>query len=402
MSSDIEVGRRLEALRRHKGMSRERLASLAEVSAILIKSIETGRRALTLRTAQRIAPVLGVEDLGELYGPTVRLSLDGRPTHPDVPKVRVALTTWQLKTDGTADSAEYLRGAVDAAWQTWHRSANQRTEAGALLPGLIDRGRRAARLHTGDERRKTLIALADVYHLTQAYLAWHGERELLWLTVDRGVSAAMDADDPIAMAWSTFYAAHLLRAVGRSDEALEQLGDAVELVQPTMEGNTDVAELIASLHLCAGLTRARTGDQGAWADWEAARAVVYGQLLENHVPRSTHPVDRALIDVQATMIAVELGEPEEAQRRAHSLDPDKIKSLPWRASHLILLARGADLDGSREATLHLLTRAAEASPETVQYSPVARDMIERLVREAGATIRPQVEALARRTGILAG
>jgi hypothetical protein len=107
-----------------------------------------------------------------------------------------------------------------------------------------------------------------------------------------------------------------------------------------------------------------------------------------------------LVDVYASMIAVELGDPDEAQRRSHELDPDTISSTVWRASHLIMLARGADLDGSREATLHLLIRAADASTETVQYSPVARDLIERMVKDAGATIRPDVEALARRTGIL--
>src|SRR2546422_3202911 len=140
--SDIEIGGRVETLRRHRGLSRERLAALAEVSPVLVKFIETGRRSLTLRTAQRIAPVLGVQDLGELYGPEVRLSLDGRPTHPDVPEVRHALTAWRLRVPGQPESADYLRGAVDAAWSTWHRSRQQRTEAGAVLPGLLTHAQR--------------------------------------------------------------------------------------------------------------------------------------------------------------------------------------------------------------------------------------------------------------------
>jgi len=397
-----EVGERLETLRRARGLSRERLAALAEVSPVLIKFIESGRRALTLRTAQRIAPVLGVQDLSELYGPAVQLSLDGRPSHPDVPQVRHALTAWRIQMDGSPASADYLRGAVDAAWGTWHRSRQQRTEAGAILPGLITQTQRAVRLHEGDERRRALLALADTYHLAQAYLAWHGERELLWLCVDRGMSAAVDADNVPAMAWSVFYAAHLLRAVGRADEAVEQMRDAANLIEPSATGgDIDAVELLASLRLCSALTRARAGDQSAWADWEAARGLVYTLLPEDHQPRATHPVSRPLVDVYASMIAVELGDPDDAQRHAHDLDPDTIPSTVWRASHLIMLARGADLEGSREAVLHLLNQAANASTETVQYSPVARDMIERMVREAGATIRPDVEALARRTGILA-
>lgn len=396
------VGERVKALRKNRGLSRERLAGMAEVSAPLIKSIETGLRALTLRTAQRIAPHLGVQDLGELYGAFVRLSLDGRPPHPDVPKVRQSLTTWRSRVDGPAESAEYLRGAVEAAWTTWHRSRQQRTEAGAVLPGLLDQTQRAARVHVGDERRRALVALADTYHLAQAFLAWHGERELLWLAVDRGVTAAQDADDPLAMAWSAFYASHLLRAVGRSEEALVQLRDASLLVEAqAADGHLPAAEALASLRLCAALTRARAGDQGAWVEWEAGREVVHRLLPAGHQPRSTFPVDRELVEVHAAMIAVELGDPDEARRRTHDFDPARIASTPWRATHLISLARSADLDGSREATLHLLSRAVDASPEAVQFSPIARDMVQRMVQEAGASIRTEVDTLARRVGVAA-
>src|SRR5437762_427832 len=90
-SIDPEVGHRVEQLRRRAGLSRERLADLADMSPVTIKFIERGSRALTLRTAQRIAPHLGVRDLGELYGPAVALSLDGRAPHLYVPEVRRAL-----------------------------------------------------------------------------------------------------------------------------------------------------------------------------------------------------------------------------------------------------------------------------------------------------------------------
>lgn len=393
---DPEVGRRVETLRRRAGMSREKLASFAGISPSLVKLVEHGRRQLTLRAAQRIAPHLGVQDLSDLYGPAMRLSLDGRPSHPSVPAVRQALTAWPLRVEGQPQSPEYLAGAVDASWRTWHGSPNQRTEVGAVLPDLLTEAQRAARLHEGTDRRRCLAQLAEVYHLAQAYLAWHGDRELVWLTVDRGMSAAQDADDPQALAWAVFYAAHVLRATGRTDEAVEQLREATGLVNP--EDGVAPAAALASLHLCSSLTRARAGDQAAWHDWQAADDVVR-RLPEGYV-HPHHPVGRALVDMYACMLAVELGDPAEAQRRAHSLDPETIPSTAWRATHYIALARGADQEGSAEGTLSLLQRAAVASPEAVRYSPQGQDLVGRLLVDAGATIRTDVEALAQRVGYI--
>jgi len=389
-----EVGRRVEQLRRRAGLSREKLAGLSDVSPTLIKFVETGRRDLTLRTAQRIAPLLGVRDLSELYGPSVQLSLAPSPSHPSIPAVRRALTAWHLEVSGEPASPQYLRGAVDAAWRTWHTSRQQRTEAGALLPDLLDQAQRAVRLHEGQDRRDAAAMLAQTYHLAQAYLAWHGDRELCWLTIDRGMSSAMQADDPLSIASACWYAAHLLRAVGRSEDALEQLRTARALIEPRVaDGPVEYAAMLADLDLCAGLTRARTGDQSAWADWETAAQVVRQALPAGYV----HPWTRVgpvLVDVYAVMFAVDLGDPDEARRRAQHLDPATIPSTDRRARHLIELARGTDLDGSPEATLHLLNRAVEVSVETVRYSPPAREIAARLLTGGPASIRAEAETLA--------
>ncbi|MCX4471923.1 helix-turn-helix domain-containing protein [Micromonospora sp. NBC_01655] len=392
-------GQRVERLRRAVGLSRERLAGLAGISPTTVKFIENGRRSLTLRAAQQLAPHLGVRDLADLFGPSVTLSLEGRPSHPAVDDVRRALTAWRITVSGPADSPDYLRGAVDSAWQTWHTSRHQRTEAGQVLPGLLDSAQRAARLHTGEDRRVSLALLAQAYHLAQAYLAWHGDRELCWMTVDRGMTAALDADDPLAIAQSIWYAAHVLRAVGRSDEAVERLREARGLIEPLVaDGSPEYAEMLADLHLCAALTRARAGDQGAWADWDTARSVVERVLPAGYVGLRTR-VSRPLVDVYAVMCAVDLGNPDEAQRRAHALDPASIPSTERRGRHYVELARSADLEGAREATLHLLGRAEATSPETVRYSPAAQDMLSRLVREAPASIRTEAVDLARRVGV---
>lgn len=402
MAIDIDpaIGQRVEALRRSRGFSRERLAGLTGLSPTTIKFIETGRRNLSLRAAQTLAPVLGVRDLAELYGPSVSLSLDGRPSHPGVPEVRQALTSWPIRVTGQPASPDYLRGAVDSAWQTWHSSARQRTEAAGLLPNLLGEAQRATRLHEGLDRRRSLTMLAEAYHLAQAYLAWHGDRELMWLCVDRGMSAAIDADDPLAIAGASWYAAHLLRAVGQPDEALARIDEAREILTPLVsdEAAHEYPAMLADLLLCRALTRARSGDEGAWADWEIGRRIVHDLLPVEYVGGWTR-VGRTLVDVYAVMCAVDLGDPDEASQRAHSLNPMAIPSVDRRARHFVELARGTDMEGSAEGTLHLLQEAAKVSAETVAFSPVARDLVTRLVQGSGASIRPDALNLARQVGV---
>jgi hypothetical protein len=216
-----------------------------------------------------------------LYGDTVRLSLTDRPTHETIPDVRRALTTWPVIASGEPNTPEYLRGRLDAAWSTWHTSRQQRSEIGAVLPSLIDDTQRTVRLLSGQPRREAQGLMAETYHLAQAFLAWHGDRELCWLTVDRGMSAAMESDNPLTIASAMWYAAALLRAVGRSEEALDRLREAREMVVPYVEdGSIEHAAMLADLDLGTALTKARAGNQSAWSDWESANEVIRRVLPE--------------------------------------------------------------------------------------------------------------------------
>jgi hypothetical protein len=209
------------------------------------------------------------------------------------------------------------------------------------------------------------------------------------------MTAALESGDPISIAAATWYAAHVLRAVGRSDEAIERLQEARTLVAPRVPDGTEYAARTVDVDLAIALTRARAGDRSAWQDWQRAYDIARDALPADYV----HPWTRVgpvLVEVYAVMIAMDLGDIEEARRRAVNLDPDTIPSIERRARHLIELARGTDLNASPEATLHLLTRATEASPETVQFSPAAREMVARLLMSSPAAIRRDVEALATR------
>ena len=210
------------------------------------------------------------------------------------------MTAWQLRVEGPPPTPEFVASALHAGWRTWHTSPIQRTEVGGLLPTLIHRAQTAARLHEGDARRQSLANLAEVYHLAQAYLAWNGERELLWLTVDRGMiprGSRRPAGDRVECV--------LRRPPATGGGALAGGSGAVhraELVRPRLQdGGTEAAATLASLHLCAALTKARAGDQGGVVRLATGCRDREPATGRNVNPR--HPVSTVLVEVYATMLA---------------------------------------------------------------------------------------------------
>ena len=66
-SEDPLVGfaRRLRRMRLERGLSQEKLASLAQLDRTYVSSCETGRRNATIRTIYRLSAAMGV-DPGDL------------------------------------------------------------------------------------------------------------------------------------------------------------------------------------------------------------------------------------------------------------------------------------------------------------------------------------------------
>jgi hypothetical protein len=90
-----------------------------------------------------------------------------------------------------------LSGRIAAAWRTWHTSLHRRSGVGAVLSALLTDCQDAALLLDGPDRGAAHAVLADAYHLAQHMLVSAAEPELLWLVVDRGMTAAyLTRSDP--------------------------------------------------------------------------------------------------------------------------------------------------------------------------------------------------------------
>jgi transcriptional regulator with XRE-family HTH domain len=76
------MGKRVAELRRARGMTQAQLAERADFSIQYLQRIEAGRENLTVRSAARIAQLLGCRFVELFRRPTTTIVRRGRPPRP--------------------------------------------------------------------------------------------------------------------------------------------------------------------------------------------------------------------------------------------------------------------------------------------------------------------------------
>jgi transcriptional regulator with XRE-family HTH domain len=396
----LPVGRRIQLLRERRGLSRAVVAGLCGRSESWLKKIEQGtRQAVRVPTLLRLAEVLRLDDLTELTGQHLPLAVYGKPTHQETPALQQVMMTYPLGTGPAADadrppSVSELQSRLDDAVTLWRTSRYPRTEVGALLPSLLREAHQAVRVLAGAERHAAAAVLAETYHVAQKFLAYQPVPELVFLAADRGMAAAQEADDPLVIARSAWYLAHVLRDSGQLDQAEHVVKDAAELLRPGLDdASTEYRAMWGSLQLALGLTAACDYDLGtAWRFWDMAEEVARSLGQDYWNPwNGFGPVN---MQIQGVSIDVALGRYGDAARRAESIDVDSIPSAPGRSSYLVNVARGYLARRDDVAAWHLLSRAYQESPETVKHGQFGRGIIQELVERNHSVVKSEVRALA--------
>lgn len=398
----IAFGQRMEILRMRRGMSRGALAGLLGRSPSWVKQVEKGGIGIPkLPMILLIAEVLRVRDLADLTGDQhMRVDMFIGPRHRHLPAVRDAINALPI-FDGEAPPLGHLRARLDQAWAARHRAPNHREVIGQLLPGLIRDAQLA--VHQADElpaRRRAQGILAEVYALSQFFLAYQPDSSLLWRVAERCTVAAHDSGDPHAIGVSAWLMAQAHRDATHFDAAADVNQVALRHLEPLLP---DAAErlfaIIGALQFEAGYTAARRGDSGtAWRHWDQARALA-GRLPVNFY----HPItsfSRGIMGAHAVTVAVELHAGPESVRQAAAADPALIPSHPRRARHQIEAARAYQLDKQPDAALAALAQAHAVAPETIRYNGYASRIILEEAESSSPARRQRAADLAVQVGLL--
>ncbi|MCT2590237.1 helix-turn-helix domain-containing protein [Streptomyces sp. N2-109] len=409
MPDDTEVsalafGQRVQILRTRRGMTRPVLGGLLGKSPSWVKQVERGViHVPPLPMILRIAEVLRVRNLSDLTGDqSMPMELFIGPGHPLLPAVRAAVDAFPLADDRPAPDAAHLRARLAHAWTARHSAPNHRDVIGRLLPNLILDGQLAVRqADTAADRRAAQSLLAEVYSLSQFFLAYQPDSALLWRVAERGMVAAQESEDPHALGMAAWLAAEAHRDAAHYDGADAVVQRCLHHLQPQLaDGSDQVLAIAGALQVAAGYTAARRGDTGtAWGWWDKADKASKA-LPEGYY----HPVtsfSRAIMGAHAVTLAVELHAGGESVRQATRADAKCIPSRPRRARHRIEEARAYQLDGKPETALETLDKAHTNAPETVQYNGYARRIILEETEAKAPGRRQRAADLAVKVGVLA-
>lgn len=399
----MPFGQRLRYHRERAGKTRVVLAGLVGRSEEWVKAVEAGRLHMPrLPMLIQLAEALGIDDLGALTGDQ-SLRLPPRLAygeHPTVPAIRDVVQRYSLRRpDRAPEPVAALQARVAAAWRTWHSSPTRRTDVGLLLPALLTDCQTAAALHEDAERRAAHAVLADAYHLAQHAIVNAAEPDLLWLVVERGMTAAQAADEPLALAGAAWTVGMMLRVGGRMEEALALVRDAAELLEPRLpDAPVEWLGMFGALHLHAAQTAARAGRDGdAWAYWDRADRIA--RRLPGGYAHPWTVFGRANTDLAGVSLTVDLWRSREALRRAEAIEPDTIPSRERRGRLYVEMARGYHAADERIAATRLLLAACDEGIDAVRYSPAGRAIVDDLQERPPRVIRDDVRTLAIRLGL---
>jgi DNA-binding XRE family transcriptional regulator len=399
-SPDVRIGERLRFYRQGRGKTQAVVAGLAGVTEDYLSQIERGLKTPTIVLLHRFSKILGVR-VSELLGESsVEHSEAAVPAGNAVQRALMAYDGGQDR-DGPVDLAE-LRGRVESAWSVWQGRPRRFSEASSLLPALItdvQAAQRALAAGPGEERREADRIAADLYFLLRTFTKRIGRTDLSLLVADRAVTAAQAAGDPVRVAGAKWNLGHILLAQGEPDAAEEVSIHAADTLGHVEPGPGTVA-MTGALWLVAAVAAVRNGDPWTARDrlrdhaWPAARAAGEGNVMWTVFG----PVNVAL---HAMSLEMETGEAAEALRLADDIDVSAVPSLERRTTFALEVARCYEQRRDDPGVLLHLLNAEASGPEDLRYNPLARELIQGLLKRARPTYAPQVRALAERIDLLA-
>jgi transcriptional regulator with XRE-family HTH domain len=393
--SPLTFGQRVQRHRTRRGITRNILAGLVGRSPEWVKAIENDRIGMPrLPRLLRLAEALGIDDIAELTGDErIARSQYAKRAHGCLDTIRTSLVTSPV-TDGPDEPVDTAGFAarVAAAWTAWHSSREERSAVAPLLPGLLADGRRAMRLVGGTERREMARQMTQVYHLAQLFCTFQPAPELVYMTSDRAMLAAEDADDPAAMAGAAWYLNHVWRDAGEAADARVEIALRVADMLRS-ESSQEHRALYSLMHLAAALSYAKTGREAeAWHHHDKA------QRAARDIGGYTHPWLMAgvgMVEHYAVTIHLDLQRPAQALEAARTIDPSALPSRTRKSRYLVEIARAHHQLGADDAAVYQMSKAREASTDTFGFSLFAKSMVSEMLPRASASSAEDVRDLAR-------
>ena len=403
-----EVGRRVAAWRRRRGMTRQTFADLCGRSLSWVDKIESGERALLrLPMVERVAEVLNVsmETLTGGSSPTT----DGQCLDAfEVKAIRCALQRYQAITIVHRPPAQneppplaQLGLQVTYAWTSFQNA--HYPVLGQVIPSLLRNTQDAVTYWSNldDNGLQARTLLSQTYQVTASTLWKLKETDLAWLAAERGLTVAEQTGDSLLISDAARRVAHGLMNLGQRSESLELLLADVDRLEPGVgTGSAEYLSLYGMLFLLGSVVAARDGKAGIAQDLLAEGATIAARLGADRNERYTAfgPTNVLLHRISAL---IEAGNHGGAVEVATHVTPDGLAALPRerRANFLIDTARCSFQVGQHGPAVVAVLEADGMAADEVRCRPLAIDLVRQLSRTPTGKSSWPLQQLVSRIGV---
>lgn len=374
------LGRRVAFHRSKRGLSQKELGARINRSESWVSQVERGARRIDrMSVLETLAEALAVPVADLAPESTVVAAASERPRAAT--SLSLALSSSDALQAVLSEAApvdvDRLGSQAAEAWEYAHGSRYE--DLTHLLGTLIPELEYAVRKTTGTDHRRVCVAKAKAYHAAAGVLSKMGETAAAWVAVDRAITAAEDADDPLLMAEGAFRLAIVFQGARRFDLAQRTAESAANALGRLVDaGEPEAVALRGALFLQLAVASARMNDgEQAYAYLERARqAAAWLGMDRNDYNTEFGPTNVLLYEVN---IAIELGDAGHALRVAAKADTSRLS--PERQARLLIdVARAHAQRRQLPLVVSTLRQAEQVTPEQVRTHPLVRELVEDALR----------------------
>ncbi|MFI2026920.1 helix-turn-helix domain-containing protein [Streptomyces buecherae] len=406
--SGMTTGERIAYYRTKAGRTQAAVAGLVSRSEDWLSKVERGVHQIdSLSMLTRIARELGLDNVGDLVGPTLDVSLRNGPEHPSVPSIRQGLNTppslLGLGLPGDALTARQLSERVVEAWGIYETQTERYGPVGDMLPGLLAEAYATLRRTSGDDELLATRALVSLLHLHQVFLRRVGERKLSLRAADRAMQIADETGDLTLIAAAAWNVCGILTSSGEVAESLELARQTIAHCRPGDDATPEHLSAYGALHLAAVIAAVR--DSKAPTAWDLLRSAdsVASRLGSdrNDFHTSFGPTN---VRMHGVHLATEEGDVSEALRLADDVEvpgPGGVLPLERTTRYQVEVMHAHRLSGDDFGALWTLRQIMELSPEEIKYFPLVQGTVQTLLKRSRPQMRAELHRIAEHVGVLA-
>lgn len=389
------IGERVGALRRRRGLTQEQLAEASGVDVSTVRKLEQGaRHGARLDTLHSLARALDTRtsDLLGSGGATPPVKDDSNAV--DLIRLRQVLTPiGEPGMSGDDPDLDQLRRSYEAAYRRYER--NQYDATAQTAPGLILDARRVLAAADKDQQAEAERLLAYTLHLAGSLLTQLRQYDLAYLPLREAVDLARQGGHVLAEASISTALAWLLMEQGRLDDTEEVAIGTADRVEPRMSQATpEEINAWGRLVMFGSGAAIRNNEPGKAADLLRLADTGAANLSERRPQWAIGPFDRCTVARRHVENAVILGDSRRALNLARDIvDTDEATSVN-RLRYLLDVASAHTSQRNYSGAVDVLGGIRRDAPAWLAHQNYARTIMARLLHARAHPVTDEMRELA--------